>query len=47
MFVLGPALGIVARSGSIGGVVAGIGLVSAVVGAVLGQVGRGMQGRVI
>jgi hypothetical protein len=47
LFVLGPVLGVALHSGTLGVVVAGIGGIGAVVGAVLGQIGRGMQGRVI
>lgn len=46
LLVVGPALAI-AVNGMLGGIVIGLGLVSAVAGAVIGQVGRGMQGRVI
>ncbi len=46
LLAAGPALAI-AVHGTLGAVVMGLGLVSAVAGAVVGQVGRGMQGRVI
>ena len=47
VFAIGPALGIALSSIKIGGLTAAGGLISAVVGAIIGQVGRGMQGRVI
>jgi len=46
MFVLGPMIAF-ALHGALGGVVIGLGLLCAIGGAVVGQVGRGMQGRVI
>ena len=39
--------GIAAKSAVAGGVVAGIGVLAAIIGAIVGQVGRGMQGRVV
>lgn len=47
MFLLAPILGGVAGSMVLGVVLAGLGLASAVAGAIIGQIGRGMQGRVI
>ena len=45
---VGPlGAGLLLESGVAAGVAAVIGLVSAVAGAIVGQVGRGMQGRVI
>lgn len=46
LLVLGPGLAI-AVNGMFGAVMMGLGLISAIAGAVIGQVGRGMQGRVI
>ena len=46
LLVAGPALAITVN-GPLGVIVIGLGLVSAIAGAVIGQVGRGMQGRVI
>lgn len=46
LLVLGPVL-LFSVSPAIGGIVCGLGAVSALTGAILGQVGRGMQGRVI
>jgi hypothetical protein len=47
MFILGPTVGIAADSSTLGGSVSGLGFVCALVGAIIGQVGRGMQGRAI
>jgi hypothetical protein len=56
LFIGGPAAGIIAsvnagRGSSapmaIGSVISLIGLLSAIIGAIVGQVGRGMQGRVV
>lgn len=47
LLVLAPGSAVLTHSGMVALVVGGIGLTSAVVGAILGQVGRGMQGRVI
>ena len=46
LLVAGPGIAI-AVNGTVGVVVIGLGLISAITGAVIGQVGRGMQGRVI
>ncbi len=46
LLALGPGLA-VAVNGTLGAAVMGLGLISAIAGAVIGQVGRGMQGRVI
>jgi hypothetical protein len=42
-----PALGITTRSGTLATIVAAVGLLATITGAVLGQVGRALQGRVI
>lgn len=47
VFVGAIGLGILFQSPAAAGVGAGIGMLSAVVGAVIGQVGRAMQGRAI
>jgi hypothetical protein len=47
LFVLAPVFGIALRSGTLALIAAAIGAIAAVAGAVLGQIGRGMQGRVI
>jgi hypothetical protein len=48
LLVLGPlAVGIALGSGALAAAVAVIAVVSLVVGAVIGQVGRAMQGRVV
>ncbi|MEJ7597721.1 MAG: hypothetical protein WKG01_07425 [Kofleriaceae bacterium] len=47
MLVLGPLLGYALHSIMVGLVIVGFGGVSAVGGAIVGQIGRGMQGRVI
>lgn len=48
VLILGFPIGLAAcQSPAAGGLLSGLGLVSAVVGAIIGQVGRGMQGRVI
>jgi hypothetical protein len=47
LFVGAPALGFAANSPVAGGVVAGVAIICCVVGAIVGQVGRGMQGRVV
>ncbi|HEU0034005.1 MAG TPA: hypothetical protein VFQ53_25435 [Kofleriaceae bacterium] len=47
LFVGAPAAGIALHSGVLAAVFAGLGLVSALVGAIVGQIGRAMQGRVI
>jgi len=46
LLALGPGVAI-AVNGMLGAVIMGLGLISAIAGAVIGQVGRGMQGRVI
>lgn len=46
LFLIAPIVGFNV-SGPLGIIVGAMGLISAIVGAVLGQVGRGMQGRVI
>ena len=46
VLVAGPGVAI-AVNGTFGVVLIGVGLISAIAGAVIGQVGRGMQGRVI
>jgi hypothetical protein len=46
LLALGPGIA-VAVNGTLGAILMGLGLVSAIAGAVIGQVGRGMQGRVI
>lgn len=46
LLALGPGIAI-AVNGTLGAALMGIGLISAIAGAVIGQVGRGMQGRVI
>ena len=46
--VLGVVLFVILRGGGqIAGIVVGFGFVSALVGGIIGQVGRGMQGRAI
>ena len=47
LFVLAPALGIATHSGVLGGALAVLGIIAAIAGAIVGQVGRAMQGRVI
>jgi hypothetical protein len=47
MFLFGPIIGAVARSGALAGALVTLGLLAAIGGAVVGQIGRGMQGRVI
>lgn len=46
LLVLGPGLAM-AVNGMLGAVLMGLGLIGAIAGAVVGQVGRAMQGRVI
>jgi hypothetical protein len=45
--VIGPIIGFSLGSPLLALVLAGLGVVSMVTGAILGQIGRGMQGRVI
>ena len=47
LFVLAPTIGIGLHTGTGALAIAGIGAISAFVGAIVGQVGRGMQGRVL
>lgn len=47
LFLGSPAIGFATRTAFAAGVVAAIGIVCAIVGAILGQIGRGMQGRVV
>ena len=47
LFLGAPVLGIGVRSGVLAGAAAVIGIAGAITGAVLGQIGRGMQGRAI
>jgi hypothetical protein len=47
LILVGPILGVVAESGTLAVVFCGLGLVSAIAGAIVGQIGRAMQGRVI
>lgn len=46
LLVLGPGLAMAVHVG-LGGVMMGLGFIAAIAGAVVGQVGRAMQGRVI
>jgi hypothetical protein len=45
--ILGPIIGLSLGSPLLALVLAGLGVVSTITGAILGQIGRGMQGRVI
>ncbi len=45
--ILGPVLAITMHAGLLGGVLSLIGAVAAIAGAIVGQIGRAMQGRVI
>lgn len=47
MFLVGPGIGIAFQSIALVMILIGLGFISAVVGAVIGQIGRAMQGRVI
>jgi hypothetical protein len=47
MFVGAGVVGVLVSSATAASVVAGLGLVMAIIGAVIGQVGRAKQGRVI
>ncbi|MBS1117959.1 MAG: hypothetical protein H6Q90_187 [Deltaproteobacteria bacterium] len=47
LLLLAPTLGVVLHSATLGGVIAVVGAGGALVGAVVGQIGRAMQGRVI
>lgn len=47
VMLVGPILGAFAGSGTMAAILGGGGFVSAVAGAIIGQIGRGMQGRVI
>jgi len=47
LFLGSAAIGILTHSGGAAAITAGVGGISAVAGAIVGQVGRGMQGRVI
>lgn len=47
LFVLAPVFGRLTSSGTVGVVVGLLGFASAITGAIVGQVGRAMQGRVI
>ena len=47
LFILAPALGVATGSGGVGVAMAALGALGAIAGAVIGQVGRAMQGRVI
>lgn len=46
LFLLGPVL-LATVNVPLGGIVCGLGALAALAGGILGQVGRGMQGRVI
>ena len=47
MFLLAPIIGIAVKSFPVGAVLCGLGFASAIAGAIVGQIGRAMQGRVI
>jgi hypothetical protein len=47
LFLIAPLLGAATHSAVVGIGVAAVGGLSAVAGAIVGQIGRGMQGRVI
>ena len=47
LFLFGPLLGAATGSAAVGFGIAAVGGLSAVAGAIVGQIGRGMQGRVI
>jgi hypothetical protein len=47
LFLGAPLIGFLAQSPLAGVVVAGLGVLAAIAGAIVGQVGRGWQGRVV
>ena len=47
MFLVGPAIGVTSNNWVLGGTLIVLGLVGAIAGAIVGQIGRAMQGRII
>ena len=47
LLIVGPIIGAVIGNGTIAGIGAAVGIGAAIIGAIIGQVGRGMQGRAI
>jgi hypothetical protein len=47
LIIVGAVAGGMVKSTTLAGALAGLGIISAVAGAIIGQIGRGMQGRVI
>jgi hypothetical protein len=47
LFIGSPLAGVAANSGVAAGIVAALAIIACIIGAVVGQVGRGMQGRVV